>query len=66
VPLSVPYDDYLIELLKSRRRAKAYIYAALEDDDPRVFLMAVRNVAQARKLGKIAAKSTLPDVKIKL
>jgi DNA-binding phage protein len=48
VPASVPYDDYLIESLKNQRRAEAYLNAALEDHDPRVFLMALRNVAQAR------------------
>jgi DNA-binding phage protein len=54
----VPYDDYLIELLKNERRGKAYLDAALEDDDTRVFQMALRNVAQARGITRIAAKST--------
>lgn len=45
---SVAYDDFLIESLENRRRAKAYLNAALEDGDPRVFQMALRNVAQAR------------------
>jgi DNA-binding phage protein len=48
MPISVPYDDFLIESLKNRRRAKAYLNAALEDGDLRVFLMALRNVARAR------------------
>jgi DNA-binding phage protein len=47
VPASVPYDDYLIEFLKNQGRAKAYLEAALEDAEPRIFLMALRNVAQA-------------------
>jgi probable addiction module antidote protein len=59
MPRSVAYDDYLIESLKNQRRAKAYLNAALEDDDPRVFLLALRNVAQARGFAKVAAKSTL-------
>ena len=59
MPKSVPYDDYLIESLKNQRRANAYLNAALEDDDPRVFLMALRSVAQARGFSKVAAKSTL-------
>jgi len=33
--------------------------AALEDDDPRVFLLALRNVAQARGFSEVAAKSSL-------
>ena len=56
---SVPYDEYLIDLLKDRRRAEAYLKAALEEDDPRVFLLALRNVAQARGFSKVAARSRL-------
>jgi len=48
----VSYDDYLIELLKNQSRAKAYLDAALEDDDPRVLLMALRNVTQARGISR--------------
>jgi probable addiction module antidote protein len=56
---SEPYDDYLIDSLKNRRRAKAYLNAALEDEDPRVFLLALRNVAQAHGIGKLATQSSL-------
>lgn len=56
---SVSYDDYLIESLKDRRLAEAYLKAALEETDPRVFLLALRNVAQARGMSKVAAKSKL-------
>ncbi len=59
MPRSVSYDDYLIESLKDRRRAEAYLNAALGEEDPRVFLLALRNVAQARGIGKVAAKSKL-------
>lgn len=59
MPRSVPYNDYLIKSLKDRRRAEAYLKAALEEDDPRVFLLCLRNVAQARGIGKIAVKSKL-------
>ena len=59
MPRSIPYDDYLIEFLKNQRRAKAYLNAALEAGDPRVFRMALRNVAQARGFNKVAAKSAL-------
>lgn len=48
MPACVSYDDYLIESLKNQRLAKAYLIAALEEDDPRVFLIALRNVVQAR------------------
>jgi probable addiction module antidote protein len=56
---SVPYDDYLIDSLKDWRRAEAYLKAALEEDDPRVFLLAPRNLARACGIGKVAAKSKL-------
>jgi probable addiction module antidote protein len=59
MPRSAPYDEFLIESLKTQRRAKAYLNAALEDDDPRVFLLALRNVAQARGFSRVAARSTL-------
>ena len=59
MPASVPYDDYLIKSLKDRRREEAYLNAALEEDDPRVFLLALRNVAQARGMSKLAARSKL-------
>jgi DNA-binding phage protein len=48
MPLSVPFDDYLIESLKDRRLAEAYLNAALEEDDARVLLHALRDVAKAR------------------
>jgi probable addiction module antidote protein len=59
MPRSVPYDDYLIESLKDRRRAAAYLNAALEEEDRRVFLLALRNVAQAHGISNVAAKSKL-------
>lgn len=59
MPRSVPYDDYLIESLKNQWRAKAYLNAALEDGDTRVFLLALRNVAKARGFSKLATKSAL-------
>ena len=59
MPTSVPYDDYLMKSLKDRRRARAYLNAALEEDDPRVFLLALRNVAQAHGMSRVSAKSRL-------
>ncbi len=57
---SISYDDYLTRSLKDPKRAAAYLNAALEDEDPRVFLLALRNVAEAHGgMGKAAAKSKL-------
>ena len=60
MPRSVSYDEYLRKSLKKRREAEAYLNAALEDSDPRVFLLALRDVALARGgIGKAAARARL-------
>ena len=47
------YYEYLLESLKDEELAAAYLDEALEDKDPKVFLLALRNVALAQ--GGIAA-----------
>ena len=42
------YQDSLIESLADANEAAAYLNAALEDGDNEVFLLALRNVADAR------------------
>jgi probable addiction module antidote protein len=42
------YREHLLESLKNPDEAAAYLSACLEDDDPRVFLLALRDVADAR------------------
>jgi len=60
MPRSVSYHDYLIRSLMDPREAEGYLKAALEDEDPRVFLLALRNVAEARGgMSKVAAASKL-------
>ena len=60
MPRSAPYDDLLMEMLKEEDRALAYLNAALEEQDPRVFLIALRNVTQAQGgIAKVAAHSGL-------
>ena len=54
---SVPYEDYLLESLKNPREAALYLEAAMEDDDPRVFLLALRQVAQARGMSVVAGRA---------
>jgi DNA-binding phage protein len=59
MPRSVSYHDYLIQSLKDPKEAEGYLNAALEDGDPRVFLQALRNVAEARgRWGKLRPKRT--------
>src|SRR4026207_562332 len=52
---TVTWESYLINSLKDPKEAGAYLNAALDDGDPKVFLLALRNVAEARGgMGKIA------------
>jgi DNA-binding phage protein len=48
------YQEDLIEALKDPREAAAYLNAAMEEDDRALFLLALRNVAEAygRKVGE--------------
>ena len=41
------YRESLLESLKDPGEAAQYLNACLEDDDPRVFLLALRDVAEA-------------------
>ena len=58
---SRPYQDYLIKALADPLEAAGYLNAALEDGDKELFLLALRNVAEARLGGmsKLAAVSGL-------
>jgi DNA-binding phage protein len=43
------YREHLDEVLKDDAEAVAYLNAALAEDDPEVFLLALRDVARARE-----------------
>lgn len=54
------YQDDLIEALKDPREAAAYLNAAIEEGDRAVFLLALRNVAEAHGgMAAIAEKAHL-------
>lgn len=54
------YQNELIEALKDPKEASAYLNAALEEKDNKVFLLALRNVAEAfGGLKKISKRSHL-------
>lgn len=59
------YDSYLIKSLKDPVEAAAYLNAALEENDPVVFLMAYYNVARAHGIKKIANKARIHRVSLK-
>ncbi|MGQ0694797.1 MAG: addiction module antidote protein, partial [Nitrospiraceae bacterium] len=45
---SKAYQPDLIQNLRDAREAEEYLNAALEEDDPELFLLALRNVAEAQ------------------
>ena len=45
---SLPYEGWLIESLKVRKEAAAYLEAAIEDGDQAVLMLALRHVIQAQ------------------
>ena len=48
MPKSRAYEDELMVYLQDSQRAIAYLNGALEEGNPEFFLLALRNVAQAR------------------
>lgn len=54
------YEESLIKSLKDPAEASAYLQAALDDGDPKVFLLALKNVTLALGgVGQLAKKSKL-------
>ena len=57
---SKAYQAELIESLRNPGEAEHYLNAALEEDDPELFLLALRNVAEAQGgLAQLADKTKL-------
>lgn len=42
------YKEHLLKQLQKPKEAAAYLNAALQDDDPHVFLLALRDIAEAK------------------
>jgi probable addiction module antidote protein len=55
--MSAAYEEVLLEDLKDPAEAAAYLEAVLEDEDPSVFLLALRQVAQAQRMANVARKA---------
>jgi probable addiction module antidote protein len=53
------YRDSLLESLQDPAEAAAYLDAALEDEDSRVFLLALHDVAEARGVIRVATEADL-------
>lgn len=58
-PLTESYEDFLIESLKDPQEARAYLNAAMEDEDYRVFLLALKDVAKAYGISRISSETKL-------
>lgn len=59
------YYEQLREVLKDEAEAAAYLDAALEDGDPKVFLLALRNVVLAQgSIQTLAGKTQLHRVNL--
>ena len=57
---SKAYQPDLIESLRDVGEAEEYLNAALEEDDPELFLLALRNVAEAQGgVAQLAEKAKL-------
>jgi probable addiction module antidote protein len=48
---SKPYEEFLDEYLADPADAVEYLNTAMEDEDPRVFLLALKHIAKAREGG---------------
>ena len=56
---AVSYQEGLRESLRDPQEAAAYLNAALEDGSQDVFLLALRDVAEARGLSEVAREADL-------
>jgi len=52
------YREHLDQVLRNDEEAVAYLNAALAEDDPETFLLALRDVARAREGGLAALAET--------
>lgn len=53
------YEEELIEALKDQKEALAYLNEALTDEDPRIFLLALKDVVQAHGMLELAEQIDL-------
>lgn len=57
---SKSYKEHLLKALQDPEEAAAYLDACLEDEDPHVFLLAIKDVADARGgMSKLSKNSSL-------
>ena len=57
--LTKDYHESLLQALQDPQEAAAYLTAALDEGDSATFLLALRNVADARGMSTLAVKAQL-------
>lgn len=58
------YDEYLLKSLKDPTQAAAYLNAALQENDPTLFLTAFYNIARAHGIKVLADKAKIHRVSL--
>lgn len=58
--VKVKHNDWLYEQLRDPGFAAAYLTAAAEDEEPAVFLQALRKVAEVRGMAQVAKRAGIP------
>lgn len=58
VPATVPHEDWLLERLRDPELAAEYLNAALAEGDQAAFMLALRDVAKARRGVAAVARET--------
>ncbi len=56
----VKHDDWLREQLRDPVFTAEYLTAAAEDEEPTVFLQALRKVAEVQGMAKVAERAGIP------
>lgn len=57
--MTAKYEEGLLASLKNPEEAAAYLNAALEDNDQEIFLLALRDIGEARGISQLAEDSLL-------
>ena len=57
---TVKHNDWLYKQLKDPEFASHYLTAAAEDEEPAVFLLALRKVVESKGMSQVAEKAGIP------
>ena len=54
---SRPYEETLADILRTPEEMTAYLNESMEDEDPRVFLMALQDVVRMQGMSQVSRQS---------